>query len=389
MWIAVFRVGTWTDSAGRTKTWTEEDIDRIVSTYDPSKSEAPVVIGHPKDNAPAYGWVEALKRDGEILWAKIKDIAPEFKEWLEKKLYKKRSISLYPDGSLRHIGFLGAAPPAVKGLPDAAFRGTEGVVELSLDFAAGAVKLNKTGYDAAMRLIRDGQVDVESSWSMTADDENALLGDPPDWGAYAKWFLAEDTSQGEDTKARWKYPYGKRGKVYRSALTAIRQRAGQQGIETLFDAAGRLLEAIEKEKNMSEELEKMKAEKEKVEAEKKRVEEELQKFKEAADKERIELAAKLKRIEVESYCEKLERENKLPPAFRERGLIEFLMALEGQTAEIAFAEGKQTASAWFRKFLEALPQVVPLGAQFTSGKPDSGDRERELGLKIAGVKPQK
>lgn len=380
MWIAVFRAGTWTDSAGRTRTWNVEDIDKIVESYDPAKSEAPVVVGHPKDNAPAYGWVEALKRDGEILWAKIKDLAPEFKEWLQKKLYKKRSISLYPDGSLRHVGFLGAVPPAVKGLPDPAFRdgAAEGVVEINLDFAAGGVRLNRPGFDHALSLIRAGKVDLESPWSISAEDENALLGDPPDWGAYAKWFLAEDTGQTDQTKARWKYPFGKEGKVYRSALTAIRQRAGQQGAEAILDAAGKLLAAIDEEgKNMNE-VERLKAELEKIKAEK-----------EAAEKERLELAAKVRRQDVEAFCEKLERENKLAPAFKEMGLVEFLLALEGQPEEIEFSDGKKTPSAWFRQFLEKLPQVVPMGAQFTQGQPDTGDKERELGLKIAGVQPRK
>ena len=35
--------------------------------------------------------------------------------------YEKRSASFYPDGRLRHVGFLGAAPPAVKGLAGIAF----------------------------------------------------------------------------------------------------------------------------------------------------------------------------------------------------------------------------------------------------------------------------
>lgn len=381
MWIAVFRTGTWTDSAGRTKTWTEQDIDRIVETYDPTKSEAPVVVGHPKDNAPAYGWVESLKRDGEVLWAKVKDLTPQFVEWLQQKLYKKRSISLYPDGSLRHIGFLGGVPPAVKGLPDPAFRDGErdGVMQIDLDFAEGGVRLHRVGYDNAMRLIRAGKVDLESAWSISAEDEYALLGDPPDWGAYSKWFLGVDDSAAAETKAHYKYPFGKGGKVYRSALIAIRQRAGQQGVRDIFDAAGRLLEALDKEEKSMSEMEQLKAELDKIKSEK-----------EAVEIERLELAGRLKRQEIQAYCERLEHENKIPPIFRERGLIEFLMALEGQAVEIAFAEGKQTASAWFRKFLEQLPESVPLGAQFIRGEPAiTGDKERNLGLKIAGVKPQK
>ncbi len=121
MWIEIFKTGTHTDSAGLAKTWTNADLDGIAGKYDPAVHEAPVVIGHPKDNKPAYGWVEALKRSGGVLMAKIKNLAPELMDALKSGLYKKRSISLYPDDALRHVGFLGAVPPAVKGLADVQF----------------------------------------------------------------------------------------------------------------------------------------------------------------------------------------------------------------------------------------------------------------------------
>ncbi|MBI5634866.1 MAG: hypothetical protein HZA15_15470 [Nitrospirae bacterium] len=127
-WIAIFRTGRHTDSAGNTQDWTEQDLDKIVSTYAPAKHEAPVVIGHPKDNAPAYAWVEGLKREGDTLWMKMKDVVPAFADMVMQKMFKKRSISLYPDGSLRHVGWLGAQPPAVKGLPDFAFGDDGGAV---------------------------------------------------------------------------------------------------------------------------------------------------------------------------------------------------------------------------------------------------------------------
>lgn len=132
MLIEIFRSGTHTDSAGNTRTWTNEDLDAIAAKYDPANHEAPVVIGHPKDNAPAFGWVEGLERKGSVLYAKLKDLVPEFVEAVKKGLYKKRSISLYPDMTLRHIGFLGAMPPAVKGLADAAFSESEAV---TIEFA--------------------------------------------------------------------------------------------------------------------------------------------------------------------------------------------------------------------------------------------------------------
>jgi hypothetical protein len=125
MWIEVFKGGTHTDSAGNKREWTANDLKTIVSKYndqsEEDKHEAPVVIGHPETDSPAYGWVEQLKVEGEKILAKVKDLTPEFVEWVKKGLYKKRSISLYPNLLLKHVGFLGGVPPAVKGLADPAF----------------------------------------------------------------------------------------------------------------------------------------------------------------------------------------------------------------------------------------------------------------------------
>lgn len=120
-WCEIFRAGAHTDSAGGSKTWTEADLDRIVGSYDPSRHEAPIVIGHPNANAPAFGWVETVKREGQSLFARFKQVLPEFSDMVTQGRFKKRSISLYPDGTLRHVGFLGAQPPAIKGLADFAF----------------------------------------------------------------------------------------------------------------------------------------------------------------------------------------------------------------------------------------------------------------------------
>ena len=121
-WVEVFKAGKQTDSAGNERTWTEGDIKDIANKYNQQeKHEAPLVVGHPKDNAPAFGWVESLKANGKTLLAKFKQVMPEFVDAVKEGRYKKRSISLYNDLTLRHIGFLGAVPPAVKGLADIAF----------------------------------------------------------------------------------------------------------------------------------------------------------------------------------------------------------------------------------------------------------------------------
>lgn len=134
--VEVFRTGTWTDSAGNTRTWTPADLARLVDTYDPAQREAPAVVGHPKTDSPAYGWVERLRVVGDRLVADFKGMFAPFVEALQGGQYRKRSISIYPDGSLRHVGFLGGMPPAVPGLKDIAL--ATGAGEVTIDFEAPA-----------------------------------------------------------------------------------------------------------------------------------------------------------------------------------------------------------------------------------------------------------
>jgi hypothetical protein len=133
-WMEIFRTGTFAAMDGRRLSYGAADLDRIVNTYQPNMHEAPLVIGHPEHNHPAWGWVAALKRVDDRLLMLPKQVVPAFAEMVRNGMFKKRSISLYPDGSLRHVGFLGALPPAVKGLEDVAFgSGCPWLVSFELD----------------------------------------------------------------------------------------------------------------------------------------------------------------------------------------------------------------------------------------------------------------
>tara|TARA_R110002020_G_scaffold33846_3_gene102772 strand:+ start:1105 stop:1860 length:756 start_codon:yes stop_codon:yes gene_type:complete len=121
--------------------------------------------------------------------------------------------------------------------------------ELEEDIYAKS-KLNSKGYDNAASLVESDDVDKDSDWSFSSEDGNALLGeDGDDWENYAKWFLFENEDASEETKDRYKFPFGKGGKIYRSALSAIRQRAAQFGYDDVFEAAGKLIEMIDKEED--------------------------------------------------------------------------------------------------------------------------------------------
>ena len=104
--------------------------------------------------------------------------------------------------------------------------------------------LNSAGYDNAVSLIKEGKYNTDKDWEFTAADGNELLGDE-DWGNYAKWFLAYDSDVEEDTKSRFGYPFGKNGEVFRESLIATRQYAGRFKLDSIFDAAGELLEMID------------------------------------------------------------------------------------------------------------------------------------------------
>ena len=118
-WFDVFRCGTHLDHSGKWRTFTESDIDKAIASY--QSDSAPIVVGHPTLNAPAFGWIQQFRRQGPTLQARASRVADEFADLVKRGLYKNRSISFNSDGTFRHVGFLGAAAPAVKGLEDIQF----------------------------------------------------------------------------------------------------------------------------------------------------------------------------------------------------------------------------------------------------------------------------
>lgn len=117
-WVEIFKAGTHTDSKGRAFTASVDDLDQIIANHELGR--APGVLGHPKDNDPAYCWVDGLKRDGESLFAKFGDINPAFDDGVALGAYRNRSIKIVRDKArglrLWHVGWLGAQPPAIDGL---------------------------------------------------------------------------------------------------------------------------------------------------------------------------------------------------------------------------------------------------------------------------------
>ncbi len=140
--LHIFKPGRHQPMSGGSLDFTERDLIATAQAYDPALHEAPLVIGHPRHDAPAAGWVKSLSVTPSGLIAEPQQIDPAFAEQIAKSNFKKISASFYhPDAAnnpvpgvyyLRHVGFLGAMPPSVKGLrPIELAEHEDGVVEFT------------------------------------------------------------------------------------------------------------------------------------------------------------------------------------------------------------------------------------------------------------------
>jgi len=193
--IEIFRAGTHTAMNNETIGFSEADLKASADAYDPKKHEAPIVVGHPSTDAPAYGWVHGLQQDGASLQARLDQVDSKFAEAVRDGKYKKVSASFYkPDSPnnpvggvyyLRHVGFLGAQPPSLKGLQPVEL-GEAGDDAVTIEF--GEVSGFKIG--DALRSLRDWLI---SQFGTEAADE-AL---PPTLVTSVQEEAAADDAEGE------------------------------------------------------------------------------------------------------------------------------------------------------------------------------------------------
>src|SRR5450759_2940974 len=133
--LQIFKPGRHTAMSGATLSFSESDLAATAHAYDPALHEAPIVVGHPQVDGPAYGWVKSLAVGDGVLHAEPNQVDPAFAEMVAAGRFMKISASFYlPDSEnnpvpgvhyLRHVGFLGAQAPAVKGLKNASFAAAE------------------------------------------------------------------------------------------------------------------------------------------------------------------------------------------------------------------------------------------------------------------------
>jgi len=401
-WIEIFEGGRQVDSRGREHDG-DQIIDRALTTFDPKEHEPPLVVGHPRENSPAFGWVEALKsgvRNGaKVLLARFKQVVPEFEEMVRSGLFKKRSASFYPDGRLRHVGFLGAMPPAVKGLADLKF-GDDGETAATFEFAASDDKAARAArakkYGIAVK--EGGHVTKPAQWAGVPDEQWL---DPvnyrypcPDAAQVraAASYWGRETNRAQYTpeeraiitarldKFRKKFKVGTTGmeegkmtfKDFVEIFKFWKQVEADPGLELpALPASG----TPKKEDRMGKQFSEEDLKKAREEAARKAREEAQKEF---AEKER-KRAAEARRKEISEWCDARMQDGKLAPAWVKAGIKEFMERLDAE-AEVSFAEGKkETPLAWFKDFVAGLPKLISFDEiAGRDGAPGDGDAASKL-----------
>jgi hypothetical protein len=110
-------------------------------------------------------------------------------------------------------------------------------------------KLNQQAFQQAQNLIKERRcvLDERDDWSEhrpSAGQEDRFIEDHG-WGEYQLWYLAVDDDYGEDTKARYKFPYGDFADVHRCGVISAESRAAQYKHDDVAEATRQLLAMLD------------------------------------------------------------------------------------------------------------------------------------------------
>jgi hypothetical protein len=365
VWVEAFKAGTHTDSDGTTRKWDPGDLSKIVQQYNktadpknPDRKVAPVVLGHPKDNSPAYGWVDKVKMVGDKIKAHMTELNGGFKQALKEGAYKTRSISLYPDLNIRHIGFLGGVQPAVAGLGP--FKFEEGVKATTYEFAEEHIdpqeyKLMKRELNFFERLFKRFKIEVTPTDHSEPGPQDRV---PLSRGVEPGYDKPGIISAKESTMAIEKDTTTAGGTtVVKTVETPAPASPANENPSP--QAFADLMKAFTELKGKFEELEKKYAEMATSHSEVV-----VEKDKAVAEKDKVvtELSAmtvEARKNSFKQFCDGLVGQGRMLPRDVDQEILNLELRYEKDSATKDFSEKKETPSVdAFKNYLEAQPKIV-------------------------------
>jgi hypothetical protein len=111
------------------------------------------------------------------------------------------------------------------------------------------LELNEDAFAFAVQLVKQGHfiADGKGAWSVhrpPTNEQNEFIR-VHGFSEYAKWHLAIDGRYPENTKRRYKFPYGDFKNVHRCGVLAVQSRAGEYGYSGIENAAAQLRGMLE------------------------------------------------------------------------------------------------------------------------------------------------
>lgn len=106
----------------------EADLDMLINNF-AKHNTVPVTVDHQQAGA-VLGWVDRIWRQGQSLFATLRNLSTEFAKQVKAGAYKNRSVEIHKDfdfngerigKALTAVSFLGAVTPQVKGMLEPAF----------------------------------------------------------------------------------------------------------------------------------------------------------------------------------------------------------------------------------------------------------------------------
>jgi hypothetical protein len=324
-WWQLFKIGKWTSSSGKEFSADENKLDEIISATKNRiyvNDEIPICIGHKKEDSPKWGAFkkDSFKRAGDFLVGKYEYLVNEFAEAIDRKMFDKVSIALYPDNSIKHVAILGVQAPAVPALEGIELASDEEGAE---EYEFSEVEISTYWFSQAVgvfKSIKNFLIDkfgLEETEKIIPEDSLTNLGDPPRvWTTDKNYFT--EKNQGAEM-------------------------GNEKTIDQVTTEFTEILNAADQEKK-------------------------------ALNNALAAANAKLQEAEINQFCESAEVKNKITPAIRPH-VVE-LMKLVSNEAEYEFAEGdgkaKITPVDALKKIISSLPDM-PGNNEFAANNNAAGN----------------